>query len=44
MRVVAEKVGRLGALGIERTLPSGSGESGSADVERGHDREILSRR
>lgn len=29
------------ALGIERTLPPGGGESGCADVERGHDSAIL---
>ena len=36
------KVGRFGALWIERTLSTGGGESGSPDVDRGHDRGILS--
>ena len=39
--IAAEVISWFGALGIERTLPPGSGKGGCADVERGHDREIL---
>ena len=41
LRVVAEKIDRLGALGVEAALPPGSGEGGGADEERGYDEGIL---
>ena len=41
LSVVAQEVGGLGTLGVEAAFPSGSGEGGGADVERGHDFDIL---
>lgn len=41
LRVMAQKFGGLGALGVECAFPSGNGEGGGADEERGHDFDIL---
>ena len=41
LRVVAEKIGGLCPLGVERAFPPGSGEGGGADEDRGHDFDIL---